>query len=83
MEFWSTVDNKAPREILEQQLALWQQFYNQERTHSALQSKTPQARFQELRDSIPSCEAVRESYVPPQTLYVTNNHYGWVPNNNL
>ncbi len=48
MEFWTTVDNKAPRELLDEQLAKWQQFYNRERTHSTINSKTPQARFDEL-----------------------------------
>jgi transposase InsO family protein len=77
MEFWNTVDNKAPRELLDQQLAQWQSFYNQERTHSAIHSKTPQARFQELRETLPSLEAVHAAYVLPLKLYVTNNHYFW------
>ena len=77
MEFWSTVDNTAPRELLDEQLAQWQGFYNQERTHSAIHSKTPNARFQELLDVLPTFEAVQAAYVPPLKKYVTNNHYYW------
>ncbi len=78
MEFWTTVDHKAPREILEEQLAQWQDFYNQDRTHSAIHSKTPYARFQELREILPTPEAVQAAYLPPHQRYVTNNHYQWV-----
>ena len=76
MEFWSTVDNTAPRELLKEQVAQWQSFYNQERTHSAIQSKTPNARLQELLNVLPTSEAVQAAYVPPLN-YVTNNHYYW------
>ena len=78
MEFWTTVDNKAPRELLDEQLTQWQQFYNQERTHSAIHSKTPQARFHELMPLVPTHESIQAAYVPPLKPYVTNNHYGWV-----
>lgn len=78
MEFWTTVDNTAPRELLDEQLAQWQQFYNQERTHSAIHSKTPQARFHELMPVVPTPESIQAAYVPPLKPYVTNNHYGWV-----
>ena len=74
-EFWSIVDNTAPRESLEEQLAQWQGFYNQERTHSAIHCKTPLARFQELIDVLPTFEAIQAAYVPPLKKYVTNNHY--------
>ncbi|BCM94157.1 hypothetical protein IAD21_06060 [Abditibacteriota bacterium] len=47
IEFWATIDLKAPRERLEEQLAAWQNFYNGERTHSSLNSKTPNQRFQD------------------------------------
>ena len=77
MEFWSTVDNTAPRESLDEQVAQWQNFYNQERTHSAIHCKTPNARFQELLDILPTREAVHAAYVPPFKKYVTNNHYYW------
>ena len=77
MEFWSTVDNTAPRELLEEQIAQWQSFYNQERTHSAIHSKTPNARFHELIDVVPAFVAVQAAYVPPVKKYVTNNHYYW------
>ena len=77
MEFWSTIDNTAPRESLDEQVAQWQQFYNQDRTHSAIHCKTPNARFQELIELLPSREAVHAAYVPPLKKYVTNNHYYW------
>jgi hypothetical protein len=77
MEFWSSVDNKVDKELLDEQLAQWQSFYNQERIHSAIHCKTPQARLQELLDVLPTFEAVRAASVPPQKKYVTNNHYYW------
>jgi len=77
MEFWSTVDSSASRESLKEQVAQWQQFYNQDRTHSAIHSKTPNARFQELVDILPTREEVHAAYVPPLKKYVTNNHYYW------
>ena len=45
MEFWATIDLKAPREQVEEQLVAWQSFYNGERTHSSLHSKTPRLDF--------------------------------------
>lgn len=77
MEFWSSVDTKANRERLDEQLKEWQNFYNQQRTHSAIHCKTPQARFQELIDVLPSYEEVQAAYVPPKK-YANNNHYIWV-----
>ncbi len=79
MEFWSSVDTTIQRELLDDQLAQWQGFYNQQRTHSAIHCKTPQARFLELLDVLPSYEAVQDAYVPPKKKYVTNNHYYWTP----
>ena len=66
MEFWATIDNTAPKELLEEQLAQWQGFYNQQRTHSAIHCKTPYARFQELIDVLPTHEAVQAAYITPQ-----------------
>ena len=77
MEFWSTVDNTASREILEEQVAQWQDFYNRDRTHSAIHSKTPNARFHELIEVLPTVEAVQAAYTPPLKKYLTNNHYYW------
>jgi len=59
MEFWSSIDTKANRERLDEQLKEWQNFYNQQRTHSAIHCKTPQARFLELIE-------VQAAYVPPK-----------------
>ncbi len=77
MEFWATIDNAAPKELREEQLAQWQGFYNQQRTHSAIHCKTPYARFQELIDVLPTHEAVQAAYITPQKKYVTNNRYYW------
>lgn len=80
MEFWSTIDNKAPREFLEEKLAEWMFFYNQQRTHSSLHCKTPYARLQELSDIVPSYDDVQAAYVPPLKPYITNYHGMWVWN---
>lgn len=83
MEFWSSVDTKAERALLDEQLAQWQHFYNQERTHSAIHCKTPQARFLELLDVLPTFEDIQAAYVPPIKKYVTNNHYYWAMPENV
>jgi len=82
IEFWSSVDTKAKPEILDEQLKEWQNFYNEQRTHSALHGKTPQARFQELMDVLPTHEEVQADYVPPKK-YADNNHYYWAPANKV
>ena len=79
MEFWATIDLKAPREQLEEQLATWQSFYNGERTHSSLNSKTPNQRFQEVQQLVPTHQQVQLAYGPTPQPYVTNNHYYWAP----
>lgn len=80
-EFWPTVDLSAARADIEQQLAHWQQFYNQERTHMALECKTPQNRLEELQSLIPTVEAVQATYDPAKESYVTNSYYVWVESN--
>ena len=80
MEFWATMDTAAPREIVENQLGQWQVFYNHQRTHSAIGSKTPFQRWQEVAALVPSPEEVKNAYLPPAQRYVTNYHYVWVPN---
>lgn len=77
-EFWPTVDLSTARADIEQQLAQWQQFYNQERTHMALGCRTPSNRLEELQSLIPSAEAVHEAYDPAKEGYVTNSYYVWV-----
>ena len=83
MEFWSSVDTTVERELLDEQLAQWQGFYNQQRTHSAIHCKTPLARFQELLAVLPTYEAVQAAYVAPLKRYVTNNHYYWAVLDNI
>jgi transposase InsO family protein len=77
-EFWSSVDPKAPREELEAQLAQWQTFYNQQRTHSAIGSQTPLQRLQEKLPLIPSPEAVQAAYDPSQVKPIKNTYGIWV-----
>ena len=77
MEFWATVDMKASREQLEEQLALWQSFYNGERTHSSLNSKTPNQRFQEVQELVPSPHQIKDAYTPPRW-NINNSHGVWV-----
>ena len=76
MEFWATIDIKAAREHLEEQLALWQSFYNSERTHSSLNSKTPNQRFQEMRELVPSHQQIKDAYTPPKW-NINNSHGVW------
>jgi len=83
MEFWATVERSSSRQALQEQLLEWQRFYNQERTHSAISSKTPHARWLELIPLVPTHEAVQAAYLPPSKRYVTNNHYVWLPKDNL
>ena len=79
MEFWPTIDLCASREALDEQLAQWQYFYNQERTHAALGCKTPHQRLEEVRALIPEAEIVHAAYDPQKESYVSNNHYYWAP----
>ena len=83
MEFGASVDIKAERELLDEQLSQWQDFYNQERTHSAIHCKTPQARFLELLDVLPAFQDIQAAYVAPQKKYLTNNHYYWAMPENV
>jgi hypothetical protein len=78
-KFWSTVDRKEPQDRLEAHLSQWQVFYNQERTHSAIGSKTPLQRLEEKRAVIPSREAVPAAYDPAKEELITNSYGVWVP----
>jgi len=78
MEFWPTVRLSSPKEELVKQLSQWQEFYNQDRTHTALHCKTPHQRLEEVRSLIPSSESVRTAYDPQKESYKSNSHYRWV-----
>jgi transposase InsO family protein len=78
-EFWSTVDLKESKETLEEQLADWQHFYNEERTHSAIASKTPIQRFQEKRQVVPSLDVIHAAYNQQTEKTVRSTHRIWVP----
>ena len=71
MEFWSTVNRNAERCVLDTQLSEWQQFYNDERTHSTI-GKTPKARLDEVRELIPALETVKAAFDPERESYRTN-----------
>lgn len=75
MEFWPTVHLSDPSEELDKQLAQWQEFYNQERTHTALHCKTPQQHLEEVRDLIPTLESIQAAYHPEKEPYKSNYHY--------
>jgi transposase InsO family protein len=78
MEFWPTVSLSHSQEELARELSQWQQFYNQERTHTALHCKTPQQRLEEIRSLIPTPESVQAAYDPQKETYKSNSHYRWV-----
>lgn len=59
-EFYATVNLSA--EDLDDQLALWQHFYNWDRPHSAHNGKTPNERFIELIDDTPFYDEVSDNY---------------------
>lgn len=52
------MDRSPPKEELKAQLAKWQTFYSQDRTHSSIGSRTPMQKLQEKRSLIPTAEAV-------------------------
>lgn len=78
MELWPTVLLSSPQEELEQELWQWQEFYNQERTHTALQCKIPQQRWEEVRSLISTLESVQAAYNPEKESNKSNNYY-WAP----
>jgi transposase InsO family protein len=59
-EFWSIVDLSQPD--IEGQLAAWVRFYNHERPHDSLDSRTPVQRLAELHHRIPSADIVDAAY---------------------
>ena len=61
-EFYATVDLAA--EDLDDQLALWQHYYNWDRPHSAHNGKTPNERFIELINETPFYDDVSDNYQP-------------------
>jgi transposase InsO family protein len=77
-EFWPTVDRKSERNALEAQLAEWQRFYNEERTHYTL-GKTPRQRLDETKDLVPPMEAVKAAFDPVREGYRTNYRAAWSP----
>jgi len=59
-EFYATVDLAA--EDLEEQLALWQHYYNWDRPHSAHNGKTPMEKYFELSDKTPFSDEISNLY---------------------
>ncbi len=53
VEFWPTIERSASFAQKDEELALWQHYYNWERPHSALDGKTPYDRFFELIHQTP------------------------------
>jgi transposase InsO family protein len=61
-EFYVTVDLAA--EGLNEQLALWQHYYNWDRPHSAHHGKSPMDRYFELSDETPFSDEISNLYHP-------------------
>lgn len=62
VEFYATVDLGA--EDLDDQLALWQHYYNWDRPHSAHNGKSPMERYFELSEKTPFSDEVSSRYQP-------------------
>ena len=63
-EFYATTDIQA--EDLNDELALWQHYYNWDRPHSAHNGKTPMDKYQELINKTPCSDEVQVLYQPSQ-----------------
>jgi len=59
-EFYATVDWAA--NDLDEQLALWQHYYNWDRPHSAHNGKTPMEKYFELSDKTPFSDEISNLY---------------------
>jgi transposase InsO family protein len=62
VEFWATVDTSAPPEALEEELGLWQHYYNWERPHSSLSGQPPIDHCCDLFEKTPFGEDVTAQY---------------------
>lgn len=61
-EFYATID--LADESLDDQLALWQHYYNWDRPHSAHNGKSPMEKYFELSDETPFSDEVTLLYQP-------------------
>ena len=59
-EFWSAVDLKDPE--LAMRVAEWQHYYNWDRPHGSLNSRSPMERYSELSDITPYWEDVEKNF---------------------
>lgn len=71
-EFWATVDPKA--EGVEDQLAVWVQYYNWDRTHEALGNATPIDRVCECIEKTPLWGEVGDAYKADQERIRVRNY---------
>ncbi|KIE04208.1 hypothetical protein NF27_CA00010, partial [Candidatus Jidaibacter acanthamoeba] len=55
-------------------LKVWEEYYNKQRSHSALQGKTPWERYKELENKIPSLDEIQVNYELNQESFVIQNY---------
>ncbi|WP_339049049.1 hypothetical protein [Candidatus Mesenet endosymbiont of Phosphuga atrata] len=52
----------------------WEEYYNKQRSHSALQGKTPWEKYKELKNTIPCLSEVQRNYVLSKEPFVMQNY---------
>ena len=72
LEFYATVDTQS--EVIHDQLAEWQHYYNWDRPHSAHGGNSPMERFFELIHQTPFSDEVDSHYVPEKELIRDPNY---------
>jgi transposase InsO family protein len=71
-EFYSSIDPKDPE--LPKKLMAWEEYYNKQRPHSALQGKTPWEKYIELKSKILTFEEVQSAYDASKERIVIQNY---------
>lgn len=72
LEFYATVDTQS--EVIHDQLAEWQHYYNWDRPHSAHGGNNPMERFFELIHQTPFSDEVDSYYLPKKELIRDPNY---------
>lgn len=58
-------------------LAKWEKHYNESRGHSSLSGKTPQQQFEDLAETVPNMEAVRQQFDVSKEKWQVNSNHAW------